>query len=114
MSCQFLPLEMQVFYVDYGTVGEVQKKEVRFLHKRFSQHPIYAHRACLDRCKPNEGIWTLEAMEEFTKRVTSFFTDPIMAKVLNVNLEVNHNLSYLIECSSYVGKTDKTFLKKSK
>lgn len=77
-----------MLYVDYGTVGEVEKKEVRFLHKRFSQDPVYAHRGCLDRCKPNDGIWSLEAMEKFTQHLSEFFAIPIMAKVTNINSEV--------------------------
>lgn len=77
-----------MFYVDYGTIGEVENKNVRFLHKRFSQDPIFANRGCLDRCKPNNGIWSLEAMEAFSQRLLEYFEIPMLAKVTNVNAEV--------------------------
>lgn len=79
---------MQIFYVDYGTVAEVPKKDVRFLHKRYSTDPIFAHRGCLDKCKPNNGIWTFEAMNAFTQRLIEHYDKPIMAKVTNINAQV--------------------------
>lgn len=81
-----------MFYVDYGTVDEVKKENIRFLCKRFSRDPIYAHRGCLDRCKPNHGIWTLESMNAFANHVIAFSSIPIMARVTNVNEMVDNNI----------------------
>ncbi|XP_055310115.1 uncharacterized protein LOC129573532 [Sitodiplosis mosellana] len=102
---EVLDISLKVLYVDYGTVGEVEKKAVRFLHKRFSQDPIYAHRGCLDKCKPNDGIWTLKAMEAFTQRLIEFFTLPIMAKVMNVNVEEKTSYLDLIDTTGVIDRS---------
>lgn len=78
-----------MFYVDYGTVGHVEKKKVRFLMKEFSKDPIYALRGCLDSVKPNEGIWTLEAMTEFTNYLEPYCSVTMLTKVTAVNAAVS-------------------------
>ncbi|XP_031629248.1 uncharacterized protein LOC116344710 [Contarinia nasturtii] len=84
---EVLDKSLVVFYVDYGTLDEVEKKNVRFLNKRFSKSPIYAHRGCLDRCKPNDGIWTFEAMNVFEQRMNVFKDTVVLVKLTNVNVQ---------------------------
>lgn len=45
-------------------------------------------RGCLDRVKPNLGIWSLDAMDEFNQRLEAFFQTPILAKVTGINATV--------------------------
>lgn len=80
---------MQVFYVDFGTVGEIFKRDVRFLGKQFAKHPAFAMRGCLDHIRPNDGIWTLEAMVAFNEHVQKFSEVGVLAKVTNVNSPVS-------------------------
>lgn len=87
-----------MFYVDYGTVAEVAKKNVRFLAKNFSKQPCYALRGCLDRVKPNDGIWSIEAMNEFEKRLHEFFSIAILAKVTAINAAVSISIRN-IDCA---------------
>lgn len=80
--------EQKVFYIDYGTIAEVAKENIRFLEKSFSKPPSFAVRGCLDRVKPNRGIWSLDAMVEFNQRLEAFFSLPILAKVTGINATV--------------------------
>ncbi|XP_034233801.1 tudor domain-containing protein 5 isoform X2 [Thrips palmi] len=54
---------IQVFYVDYGTVASVSKKELRFLHSDFSVLPVQAIQASLSGIQPVNGrqTFTMEA-----------------------------------------------------
>lgn len=79
----------KVFYVDYGTVSEAYKKDTRFLDIRFAAEPAFALRGCMDRVRPNDGIWTLKAMDDFLERLKDYFTVPILAKVTLLNLPVS-------------------------
>lgn len=90
--CHFILSGNQVFYVDYGTVGEVFKKDVRFLHKNFSNRPALAFRGCLDRVRPNDGLWTFEAMDAFNVRLEQFANVPILAKITAVNAPVSNTM----------------------
>lgn len=84
-----------MFYVDYGTVSETYKKDVRFLDKQFATQPAYALRGCLDRVRPNDGIWTYEAMLEFLDRLKDFFLVEILGKVTLLNLLVCFAIFFL-------------------
>lgn len=79
---------MQVFYVDYGTVSEAFKKDIRFLDKQFATQPAFAIRGCLDRVRPNDSVWTFHAMEIFENALKEFFTVPMLGKVTLLNLPV--------------------------
>lgn len=81
--------------MDYGTVSEIPKENVRFLYKEYSKYPAYAHRGCLDKCKPIYGIWTMQAMDEFIERVKQFYEVAVLANVTHLNLPVSKLLMNL-------------------
>lgn len=75
--------------MDFGNVEEVNKKDVRYLAKRFAIHPAFALRGCLDYVRPVDGTWTFEAMERFYDHIRSFPGARFLAKVTNLNLIVS-------------------------
>lgn len=77
-----------MFYVDYGTVSETFKKDIRFLDKQFAAQPAFALRGCLDRIRPNDGVWTYQAMECFSNALKEFFVVPMLGKATLLNLPV--------------------------
>lgn len=78
-----------MFFVDYGTVSKTYKTDIRFLDKQFANQPAYALRGCLDRVRPNDGIWTYEAMNDFVDRVKDFFAVAVLGKATLLNLPVS-------------------------
>lgn len=88
-----------MFYVDYGTVDEVLNKNVRFLLKEFSRLPALVTRGCLDRIRPKEGVWTLQAMEFFMNKVMDCSESQTMfARVTAFNQQVCQNAMLYIVC----------------
>lgn len=87
--------------MDFGTVGEVFKKDVRFLGKQFAKHSAFAMRGCLDNIRPNDGIWTLKSMNAFNDHVGKFGECGVLAKVTNVNSPVSGTNSSLINPNTF-------------
>ncbi|XP_055643324.1 tudor domain-containing protein 5-like [Toxorhynchites rutilus septentrionalis] len=57
----YLQTKVKVFYIDYGTVSEVELKDIKFLAKCFAQLPAQAMRASLAYVKPAAHRWTRNA-----------------------------------------------------
>lgn len=82
--------------MDYGTVSEVLKDGIRFLSKQFSQLPAMATRGCIDRIRPKEGVWTLPAMNYFTKKMEEYSVGTtLLARITAINREVCSSLCWI-------------------
>ncbi|KAK9890994.1 hypothetical protein WA026_013331 [Henosepilachna vigintioctopunctata] len=73
---------VNVFYIDYGTLGKIPKDQVWFLTEPFSRLPAQAIRARLANIYPptEDTLWSLEATYRFYKLVNS---QPFGALVVN-------------------------------
>lgn len=63
--------EVEVFYVDYGTVAQVPLHELRYIHRDFCNLPAQAIRASMSGIKPSHGRqrFTREANQELLRLV---------------------------------------------
>lgn len=80
--CMFL----QVFFVDYGTVDEVDTQNIRFLKKDFVTLPAQAYRGVIDGIKPIQGIWMRDDTIYLQQQVLD---RPLCGSVTHVNAQVS-------------------------
>ncbi|XP_062707520.1 uncharacterized protein LOC115263988 isoform X1 [Aedes albopictus] len=78
--------KVKVFYIDYGTVSEVELKEVKFMAKCFSSMPAQAMRASLAYVKPVGHRWTRDASWSLLSLV---YEKILYAYVVDVDREEN-------------------------
>lgn len=81
--------QKKVFYVDYGTVSEIPKGDVRFLAKEFAKLPSFAHRGCLENLIPKHGSWTIETLKQFASMMEPYRYGGITATVTAINAGVS-------------------------
>lgn len=58
---EFTHNKVKVFYIDYGTVAELELKDVKYMAKCFAKMPAQAMRASLAYIKPVNHRWTRDA-----------------------------------------------------
>lgn len=64
------------------------KADVRFLSKQFSRAPALANRGCIDRIRPRNGTWTIQAIKDFMEQIFEFMETPLLARITAVNKAV--------------------------
>lgn len=74
--------------MDYGTVAEVAKTDLRFLAKEFAVLPAFGRRGILDNIKPTFGTWTINTMHFFASLMKLYRYDMISGTITNINEEV--------------------------
>lgn len=73
--------------MDYGTVGNIDVVNIKYLHSQFLQIPSQAFRGTLSHIKPIDLHWTPEASECFL----SLIRDKVLfAKITEINEEVKY------------------------
>lgn len=77
---------VKVLYVDYGTSSCISFKDLRTLHKKFAEAPIYSFKCKMYNIKPidNES-WTEECLEFFYQ---SIFNEIFVAEVVEIVDEI--------------------------
>ncbi|KAG5877268.1 hypothetical protein JTB14_009764 [Gonioctena quinquepunctata] len=75
---------IRVVYIDYGTVAKVSKKELCFLHEKFTKLPAQAIRCRLANiCPPEKGApWSRESSRAFRQLIAR---KELTAKVSRIN-----------------------------
>lgn len=78
---------VRVSFVDYGTQTQVEKKDLRFLHRDFALLPAQAFLGHLSRVVPPNGnkFWDSKANRRF---LALGCVSELRAEVLDVNYEV--------------------------
>ncbi|XP_014275530.1 tudor domain-containing protein 5 isoform X2 [Halyomorpha halys] len=75
-----------VLYVDYGTTSCIPLEDLRTLHKKFSEPPIYSFKSKMYNVKPiNNEVWTEECLEFFYQ---SIFNEIFVAEIVEIINEV--------------------------
>lgn len=62
---------VRVFYVDFGTVEDVNLDRIRFLCEEFLQPPCFAQRGVLSHIQPENGAWSKESANFFKKNIVN-------------------------------------------
>ncbi|CAH1402004.1 unnamed protein product [Nezara viridula] len=77
---------VKVLYVDYGTSSCISFKDLRTLHKKFAEPPIYSFKCNMYNIKPiNNETWTKECLEFFYQ---SIFNEIFVAEIVEIINEV--------------------------
>ncbi|XP_041133130.1 tudor domain-containing protein 5 [Polyodon spathula] len=59
--------EVEVYYVDFGNLGFVEKSSLKFLKSCYSKLPAQAVPSILTWIKPFKGVWSEKAVSQFQK-----------------------------------------------
>ncbi|KAK6484844.1 tudor domain-containing protein 5 [Huso huso] len=59
--------EVEVYYVDFGNLGFVEKRSLKFLKSCYSKLPAQAVPSILTWIKPFKGVWSEKAVSHFQK-----------------------------------------------
>lgn len=76
----------KVFFVDYGTVENVQIKNLKYLLEKYSQIPAQAYRGSLAYIRPLKHRWTRDSTYSFKTLVEDII---LHAHAEEVDLQVN-------------------------
>ncbi|XP_058445624.1 tudor domain-containing protein 5 [Malaya genurostris] len=88
---------VKVFYIDYGTVAELELKDVKFMAKCFSSLPAQAMRASLAYIKPVNHRWTRDAAWSLLSLV---YEKILYAYIIDVDSKQNSVDVVLLDTSS--------------
>lgn len=90
-------INLQVFYIDFGTVGEIEIDLLRFMHYDFAKLPIQAIRASLANLKPFKAKhWNVEDTKLFLDLVSGKTLIAELEKIKEVKTELFHRSKMLI------------------
>lgn len=81
--------KVSIFFVDYGTVDEVNIGDIRYLLSSFCSLPKLCHRGTLDFIKPRQPVdrWTVDA--------TSFLIELVQDRVLTAGItEIDRQVKF--------------------
>ncbi|XP_058820205.1 tudor domain-containing protein 5-like isoform X2 [Topomyia yanbarensis] len=83
---EYVHNRVKVFYIDYGTVAELELKDVKFMAKCFAKLPAQAMRASLAYIKPVNHRWTRDAAWSLLSLV---YEKILYAYVINIDRQAN-------------------------
>lgn len=69
---------VRVFYVDFGTVEDVNLESIRFLMEEFVELPVVTRRGVLSHVNPPKEVWSQKAIK--------FFKDQVMKKKIETKV----------------------------
>jgi hypothetical protein len=80
---------VKVFFVDFGTVGNVDIKYCRKLMNEWKNYSRLAYRGCLAGIKPNDGklLWDFSTIYKFIEAMKD---EKVTMTILNYDHKVNY------------------------
>ncbi|XP_046867004.1 tudor domain-containing protein 5-like isoform X2 [Drosophila willistoni] len=107
---------IMIYYVDYGSGGEVPRTDLRFLSRLFAGIPSLALRGCLSHIHPLGPHWPVESIEEFKdivldREVYASVTecdhnDKVVFLRLSYNKDIKPSINRLMVEADLAGKSE--------